>query len=970
MADGSTTNYNLILPEIDGADGTWGISLNSNLDDLDSLLSGGTDLVALSVTGTVTAGGLSVTTNNADASFNLGTGALNITTTSQNEALNIISTQAAGSNDAPEIRIFRDVDGSSGNQLGALRFRGRDSGGTTRDFARVLSVLRDASPSSPKGRLFIECLDGSGTLANSLTIDHDKVALGSASEVVDLEVSGDVYIHNQKKLILEDTSGNEAFRITVDSNNQTVLKESGSGNLRIQGDRVQLFNEDTTIEYLRGGDNNGLKLFGNDKLRMMTGTGTHLSSTVTDNILFYTGEGTASSDNTMTIKPGGVDIQGDSNGTNVNIESTTGPSKLNVTSTYTGGTEFQNAAGIEIGALEKAYVDLKNPSTDDVDMRMLHDGNSYVIAFTGNMTIKSANSNSGSPVRLAQGEVIKLTTTATGIDVPGTVEADSFSGTGSVEITDFVTDVSTNNNDTTVPTTAAVKSYVDTTGGGETLAQTLALGNTTGGTDLQITSGDVIQGAAVLALRHGSSAQTALQSSTGFSRIAVDEQQAALYYGLNANQSSEKLATTVTGVDVTGTVEADGFSGTGSVSITDFIDDDTFATATATNVPTAESVKAYVDASSGGGGETLSQTLNLGNTSGGYDLIISDSSKLVLRDPSGTSDGEIYRTTALYIDDPSNVVVQYNSNNRIIAGSGGTTLYGTAVGAVTDQVEVTSETTTSGTSSLPVLALTNNATPTSIQNGPGAIALLGKNSLGQKVSYASFYSTVSTYGASGTHEGSLIFTVADGSGATAPITDLTDNSWRTGHTTALNINKDYMETTGYIATEANELRFTGGINAQSIKDSADQTASKQGYDLHMPEGTSPKVMSVGGIGPGDSFLGANKTATQFLKYRGQHLIRFSTTGVTYDLPPVSAPSTISDTTANIGDVWQISNAGSSGSVTIDRDAVSNQTVYWVTGTSLTQFLNNPVIAVGGSIQLQAVGTNTYMIFNATGLSDA
>lgn len=49
-------------------------------------------------------------------------------------------------------------------------------------------------------------------------------------------------------------------------------------------------------------------------------------------------------------------------------------------------------------------------------------------------------------------------------------------------------------------------------------------------------------------------------------------------------------------LDVTGKVVAEGFNGTGSVIITNFIDDDTFATATAANVPTAESVKAYVDA--------------------------------------------------------------------------------------------------------------------------------------------------------------------------------------------------------------------------------------------------------------------------------------------------------------------------------------------------------------------------------------
>lgn len=62
MADGNTPTYSLILPEIDGADGTWGVSLNTNLGSLDSLLSGGTALTAISVTGTVTAGHVAATT--------------------------------------------------------------------------------------------------------------------------------------------------------------------------------------------------------------------------------------------------------------------------------------------------------------------------------------------------------------------------------------------------------------------------------------------------------------------------------------------------------------------------------------------------------------------------------------------------------------------------------------------------------------------------------------------------------------------------------------------------------------------------------------------------------------------------------------------------------------------------------------------------------------------------------------------
>ena len=49
MADGSTSNYSLILPEVDGAEGTWGTSINTNLTNLDSLLSGSTALTAIVV---------------------------------------------------------------------------------------------------------------------------------------------------------------------------------------------------------------------------------------------------------------------------------------------------------------------------------------------------------------------------------------------------------------------------------------------------------------------------------------------------------------------------------------------------------------------------------------------------------------------------------------------------------------------------------------------------------------------------------------------------------------------------------------------------------------------------------------------------------------------------------------------------------------------------------------------------------
>ncbi|MDB4488435.1 hypothetical protein N9042_01565, partial [bacterium] len=82
----------------------------------------------------------------------------------------------------------------------------------------------------------------------------------------------------------------------------------------------------------------------------------------------------------------------------------------------------------------------------------------------------------------------------------------------------------------------------------------------------------------------------------------------------------------------------------GGVSVTAIIDDDTMSTATATNIATSESIKAYVDAQVGANNE-LSEVLANGNTTGGNAIQMTTTDELQFRDTalkiSSSADGQL-----------------------------------------------------------------------------------------------------------------------------------------------------------------------------------------------------------------------------------------------------------------------------------------------------------------------------------------
>jgi len=102
---------------------------------------------------------------------------------------------------------------------------------------------------------------------------------------------------------------------------------------------------------------------------------------------------------------------------------------------------------------------------------------------------------------------------------------------------------------------------------------------------------------------------------------------------------------TVTGnVDVDGIVEFDGLSGTGSVTVTDILDQDDMSGNSATALATQQSIKAYVDAQQDTV-DTFGEVLALSNTTAGTDISVSTDDKVQFRDSAiyinSSADGQL-----------------------------------------------------------------------------------------------------------------------------------------------------------------------------------------------------------------------------------------------------------------------------------------------------------------------------------------
>jgi hypothetical protein len=167
--------------------------------------------------------------------------------------------------------------------------------------------------------------------------------------------------------------------------------------------------------------------------------------------------------------------------------------------------------------------------------------------------------------------------TVTGTVDAGTVEFDNLSGTGAVSVTNILDeDNMASDSATALSTQQSIKAYVDAqVGAFDSLAEVLAVGNTTGGTDLLVSTGDDITFAdnskaifgdgSDLQIYHNGSNSYLDEVGTGnlfvrANNLRLSNADNSQYYLIADNSGflklnyagATKLATSATGIDVTG----------------------------------------------------------------------------------------------------------------------------------------------------------------------------------------------------------------------------------------------------------------------------------------------------------------------------------------------------------------------------------------------------------------------------------
>jgi hypothetical protein len=179
----------------------------------------------------------------------------------------------------------------------------------------------------------------------------------------------------------------------------------------------------------------------------------------------------------------------------------------------------------------------------------------------------------------------------------------------------------------------------------DTLAEVLVAGNTSGGTNIELTTTDKVQ----------------FRDTAIYINSSADGQ-----LDIVADTEVQIAATTI---DVNGTLAFDSLKGTGATTVTNILDEDNMGSDSATALATQQSIKAYVD-SQVGTVDTLAEILANGNTTGGTDIAVGTGDDITFADSSKAIFGA-----------GSDLQIYHNGSHSIISdvGTGNLKLGGTGL---------------------------------------------------------------------------------------------------------------------------------------------------------------------------------------------------------------------------------------------------------------------------------------------------
>jgi len=472
---------------------------------------------------------------------------------------------------------------------------------------------------------------GNETLAQTLVLgnttggtdiafaDNDKATFGANTDL-------EIYHDGTNSYVVDDGTGNlfiggssyvDIGNGVIGAGGQTYARFNTAGSCQLNYNNVDRL-ETTSSGILVNGTVNGRNI-SSDGVKL---DGIEALADVTD------------TDNVVASLTAGTNITIAADGTISSTGGTGGGETLAQTlaiGNTTGGADIvfgdNDKATFGLGADLEIYHDTLNSYVKDSGTGNLFVGGTNYVEIGNGVTGAGgqtyARFNTSGSCDLKYNNSNKLSTTNTGIDVTGTITFDG--GTSTADLSFGVNDKALFGGVT------GLEIYHDGTDGRIV---------DTGAGDLYVQASDRI-----------------VFSNTDNTEImAIFNEDGAISLRYNG---TEKFLTTATGINVIGTVEFNGLSGTGAVTVTDILDEDTMASNSATALATQQSIKAYVD-SQASGGESLAQTLAIGNTTGGVDINFGDNDKANF----GTgADLEIFH------DGSNSYVGDYGTGNLFVGGT-------------------------------------------------------------------------------------------------------------------------------------------------------------------------------------------------------------------------------------------------------------------------------------------------------------